>query len=131
MKNLSMFLTLILFFTLFNCEKMLYVETGVLWHDDDYFNHEGDWYLALSEGPYSNSLGATIDVIDQLPIAVNDSRPKRFVLGSGSEGNITAFVYLDANGNGMYDDGYDKLTGYKFNLADASETTNIAVFAYY
>ncbi len=131
MKTMNIFITILAALFIVNCEKQLYVETGVTWNDDSYFSAEGDWYLALSEGCYSNCEGAAIDVVDQLPITTGQNSIKRFVLGSGSEGNITAFVYLDVNENGTYDDGYDKITGYKFNYSDASETTSIAVSAFY
>ncbi len=131
MKSLSIILTIILSLFIVNCEKQLYIETGVIWSDDSYFSEAGDWYLALSEGEYSNDFGVTIDVVDQLPINVGENTVKRFVLGSGSEGNITAFVYLDVNQNGVFDDGYDTLTGYKFNYSDVTETTQIAVLAYF
>jgi hypothetical protein len=131
MKTTRIILGIIAALSLMNCEKQLYIETGVLWSDDSYFSAEGDWYLALSEGSYSNDFGATINVVDQLPLSVGENATRRFVLGGGSTGNITAFVYLDVNGNGIYDDGYDNLTGYKFNYADDTETTSIAVYAYF
>ncbi|MBT4034210.1 MAG: hypothetical protein HOB84_14755, partial [Candidatus Marinimicrobia bacterium] len=62
---------------------------------------------------------------------VNRKTTQKFVLGSGAEGNLTAFVYLDINKNGIYEDGYDKLTGYKYNYAVSNETTSIAVSAYF
>lgn len=131
MKAINIFSTVIAVLFIFNCEQQLYVETGVNWSDDTYFSAEGDWYLALSEGCYSNCAGATIDVVDQLPITIGENSTKRFVLGSGSKGDITAFVYLDVNGNGVFDDGYDKITGYKYNYSDVNETTTIAVSAFY
>ena len=131
MKAINLIITLMAALFIFNCEKQLYVETGVNWSDDAYFSADGDWYLALSEGCYSNCEGATLTVVDQLPITLGENSVKRFVLGPGSAGDITAFVYLDVNENGIYDDGYDKITGYKFNYSDVSETTSIAVSAFY
>jgi len=131
MKNLNIIATILIALVLSNCESPRYVDAGVIWSDDSYFSEEGDWYLAISDGSYSNDIGATIDVLDQLPITVNKKTTQKFVLGSGSEGNLTAFVYLDTNENGSYDDGYDKLTGYKYNYAVSNETTSIAVAAYY
>ena len=131
MKTLNLVLILLTAVILSNCENPRYVEAGVIWTDDSYFSEEGDWYLAVSEGCYSNSEGVAIDVLDQFPISVNKKTTQKFVLGSGAECNLTAFVYLDINENGIYDDGYDKLTGYKFNYAEANETTEIAVTAYY
>jgi hypothetical protein len=131
MKAINIIIIIIAALFIFNCEQQLYVETGVNWSDDTYFNGEGDWYLALSEGRYSNTAGATMDVVDQLPITIGENSTKRFVLGSGSQGEITAFVYLDVNENGIFDDGYDKITGYKYNYSDFNETTNIAVSAFY
>jgi len=131
MKNLNIILILLVAMLISNCENPRYVEAGVIWTDDSYFAEEGDWYLAVSEGCYSNCEGAAINVLDQFPISVNKKTTQKFVLGSGAECNLTAFVYLDTNENGTYDDGYDKLTGYKFNYAEANETTEIAVTAYY
>ena len=131
MKTLNLLFVIMAALILINCESPLYIEAGVNWSDDSYFNEEGDWYLALSEGCYSNCTGATIDVVDQVQLSVNKSVIERFTLSSGSEGNITAFVYLDVNQNGEYDDGYDKMTGYKFNYADKGESTCIAVSAFF
>lgn len=83
MKSISIILTIIAVFSIINCENQIYVETGVIWSDDSYFSSNGDWYLALSEGSYSNCEGATMHVVDQLPISVNTNAVKRFVLGSG------------------------------------------------
>jgi hypothetical protein len=131
MKNLNIITTILIALVLSNCENPRYVDAGVIWTDDSYFSEDGDWYLAISDGCYTNCEGATIDVLDQMPIVPNKKTTQKFVLGSGAEGNLTAFVYLDSNGNGTYDDGYDKLTGYKFNYAAANETTSIAVSAYF
>lgn len=131
MKNFSIILIIFFALVLTNCENPRYVEAGVLWTDDSYFTAEGDWYLAISEGCYSNCEGATIEVLDQYQISTSSNVTQKFMLGSGAEGNLTAFVYHDSNGNGTYDDGYDKLTGYKFNYATSGETTSIAVSAYY
>ena len=131
MKNLSIIAIILTALVLSNCENPRYVDAGVIWTDDSYFSEEGDWYLAISDGCYSNCEGAEINVLDQYQIEANKKTTQKFVLGSGSEGNLTAFVYLDTNGNGTYDDGYDKLTGYKFNYATANETTAIAVSAYF
>lgn len=116
---------------LMNCENHRYIEAGVNWSDDSQFQAQGNWYLALSEGCYSNCEGAVIDVADQVPIIAGEKAVVHFVLGAGSAGNVTAFVYLDVNANGVYDDGYDKITGYKFNYVNDSETANIAVPAYF
>ncbi len=131
MRPLNIVLTIFTALFIFNCEKQLYVETGVNWSDDTYFNSDGDWYLAISEGSYSIGGGAAIVVVDQLPLTRGKNTSQRFVLSSGSEGDITAFVYLDVNENGSYDDGYDKITGYKYNYSDSGETTSIAVSAFY
>jgi len=131
MKNLNLIIIILVVLLLTNCENSRYVDAGVIWSDDSYFSSDGDWYLAISDGSYSNDFGATIDVLDQYPISVNKNTTQKFMLGSGEEGNLTAFVYLDTNENGIYDDGYDKLTGYKYNYAVNNETTSIAVTAYY
>jgi len=131
MKTLNLVLILLTAVILSNCENPRYVDAGVIWTDDSYFSEEGDWYLAVSEGCYSNCEGAAINVLDQFPISVNKKTTQKFVLGSGAEGNLTAFVYLDTNENGIYDDGYDKLTGYKYNYSVKNETTAIAVAAYF
>ncbi len=131
MKSINLLILITAALTLFNCENPLYIEAGVIWSDDSYFSEDGDWYLALSEGSYSNTAGSIINVVDQLPLSVNKKASKHFVLDSGSEGNITAFVYLDTNNNGIYDDGYDKMTGYKYNYADKGQSTSIAVSAYF
>ena len=131
MKSLNIALIILTALIISNCENLRYVEAGVVWTDDSYFSAEGDWYLAISEGCYSNGEGATLDILDQQPISANKNVITKFVIGSGSEGNITAFVYLDVNQNGVYDDGYDQLTGYKFNYSTENETTAIAVSAYF
>ncbi len=131
MKNINLIITILVALVLSNCENPRYVDAGVIWTDDSYFTSEGDWYLAISDGEYSNCEGATIEVLDQFPISVNKNVTQKFVLGAGSEGNITAFVFLDTNENGIYDEGYDKLTGYKYNYAVSNETTAISVSAYY
>ena len=131
MKNLNILSIILIALVLSNCENLRYVDAGVIWSDDSHFSEDGDWYLAISDGCYSNCEGADIDVLDQFPITVNKKTTQKFVLGSGGEGNLTAFVYLDTNENGTYDDGYDTLTGYKFNYAEANETTSIAVAAFY
>lgn len=131
MKTLTHLILIVISLCLINCESPIYIEAGVLWSDDAQFSEDGDWYLALSEGCYSNCEGATLDVIDQAPLEPNKVATNRFVLGSGSKGNVTAFVFLDTNENGIYDDGYDILTGYKYNFADTGESTAIAVSAYF
>jgi len=131
MKTLNLALILLTALILSNCENPRYIDAGVIWSDDSYFSSEGDWYLAVSDGCYANCEGATLDVLDQYPISVNKNVTRKFVLGSASEGNVTAFVYLDVNQNGIYDDGYDKLTGYKFNYSVDNKTTSIAVSAYF
>ena len=131
MKNLSTIFIILIALILSNCENLRYVDAGVIWTDDLYFSEEGDWYLAISDGCYSNCEGVAIEVLDQFPISANKKTTQKFALGSGAEGNLTAFVYLDTNENGAYDDGYDRLTGYKFNYAEANETTEIAVSAYF
>ena len=131
MKTLSTITILATLITLMNCEMPRNIEAGVLWSDDTYFAAEGDWYLAISEGSYSNEVGAVVDVVDQMPITFGKNEVVRFDLGSGSAGNITAFVYLDRTSNGIYDDGYDLITGYKYNYSDPGETTCISVSAYF
>ncbi|MBT3632701.1 MAG: hypothetical protein HOD43_02045, partial [Candidatus Marinimicrobia bacterium] len=115
MKTLNIFFIILIAMVVSNCENPRYVEAGVIWTDDSYFSADGDWYLAISDGCYSNCEGATLDILEQMPISVNRKTTQKFVLGSGAEGNLTAFVYLDINKNGIYEDGYDKLTGYKYN----------------
>ena len=131
MKTFNLLIFIFAALMLINCESPLYIEAGVNWSDDSHFNQEGDWYLALSEGCFSNCTGATINVVDQIQLSVNKPVTERFTLNSGSAGNITAFVFLDVNQNGLYDDGYDKMTGYKFNYADKGESTCIAVSAFF
>ena len=131
MKNINIIFAILIALLLSNCENPRYVDAGVIWTDDSYFTEEGDWYLAIFDGCYSNSECTPIDVLDQFPIEANKKTTQKFVLGSGAEGNLTAFVYLDTNENGTYDDGYDKLTGYKYNYATNNETTSIAVSAYF
>jgi len=131
MKTLNIFFIILIAMVVSNCENPRYVEAGVIWTDDSYFSADGDWYLAISDGCYSNCEGATLDILEQMPISVNRKTTQKFVLGSGAEGNLTAFVYLDINKNGIYEDGYDKLTGYKYNYAVSNETTSIAVSAYF
>lgn len=131
MKNLSIIFIILVALVLTNCENPRFIEAGVHWTDDANFSVEGDWYLAVSEGCYSSCEGATVEVLDQYPISANKNGTQKFMLGSGAEGNLTAFVYYDSNGNGSYDDGYDVLTGYKYNYATAGKTTFIAVSAYY
>lgn len=131
MKKFNTLFIILVAMVISNCENLRYVEAGVIWTDDVYFSTDGDWYLAISDGCYSNCEGATLDVLDQMPISVNNRTIQKFVLGSGSEGNLTAFVYLDINKNGTYEDGYDKLTGYKYNYAVSNQTTSIAVSAYF
>lgn len=131
MKKANILLATLSALMLINCESPVYIDAGVNWSDDSYFSEDGDWYLALSEGCYSNCEGASVTVVDQLPITVNQKVIKKFALGSGSEGNITAFVYLDVNKNGSFDHGYDKITGYKYNYSEKNETTAIAVSAFF
>jgi len=131
MRTLHIILILLLGLLVFNCTRQLYVETGVLWTDDQYFNTTGDWYIALSEGCYSNGEGAKLNVIDQLPLTPGRNSVERFIVDSGTAEDITAFVYLDVNQNGQYDDGYDKITGYKFNYSTVNTTTPIAVPAFF
>jgi hypothetical protein len=114
-----------------NCEKQIYLEAGLTWSDDVYFEQSGDWYLAVSEGCYSNCEGATLCVVDQFQVTPGTNTIERFVLGDAAEGNITSFVYLDVNQNGTFDDGYDHITGYKFNYSGFGEVTSIAVSAYF
>jgi hypothetical protein len=118
-------------FLFMNCEKQIYLEAGLTWTDDTYFNETGDWYLAVSEGCYSNCAGAMLCVVDQIRVIPGQNAVQRFVLGDAAEGNITSFVFLDVNHNGSYDDGYDQITGYKYNYSSTDETTCIAVSAYF
>jgi len=131
MKNIRYVLVMMSALLFMNCEKQIYLETGLSWSDDSYFEQAGNWYLAISEGCYSNCEGATLCVVDQEPVSAGVDQIHRFVLGGSAEGNITSFVYLDVNDNACFDDGIDHVTGYKFNYSDAGETTSIAVSAYY
>jgi len=131
MRTTSIILIILSALMMSNCETPRYVEAGVIWMDDSYFNADGDWYLAISEGLYSSEEGAIVEVVEQIAIRANVDAIQRFVLGSGPEGNLTAFVYVDVNGNGLYDDEYDNITGYKYNYAVNNETTQIAVMAYF
>jgi len=131
MKTLKTMLTVLSIAMLVNCEKQIFVETGVLWSDDTYFSANGDWYVAVSEGCYSNDVCAVINVLDQEPILPGKNTTNKFMITGSSANYITAFVYLDVNENGIYDDGYDKLTGYKYNYADEIGTASIAVSAYF
>lgn len=131
MKKASAILLLFCTTLLMNCERNVYLETGLTWSDDSYFVQDGNWYLAVSEGCYSNCMGASLCVVDQVEVTPGENVIERFVLGSGAEGNVTSFVYLDVNANQIYDDGTDLVTGYKYNYSEAGNTTAIAVSAYF
>jgi len=127
-KTIVIFPLLLIFM---HCEDCQYVEAGIIWMDDIHFEKDGDWFLAVAEGCYEQCDGAIIDVLDQHHVVTNQNTIKRFVLSSTSGCNVTAFVYLDVNQNEQYDDGYDVLTGYKYNYCSMNETTPISIAAYF
>ena len=81
MKNLNILSIILIALVLSNCENPRYINAGVIWSDDSHFSEDGDWYLAISDGCYSNCEGADIDVLDQFPITVNKKTTQKFALG--------------------------------------------------
>ena len=118
-------------FLMFSCESTLDIEVGVLWQDDSRFVNSHDRYLALLEGKFDSQTGFDSEVKDQVLVLPANQETHRFSFDAGGSNNYTAFIYIDENANGSYDEGYDVVSGYKYNCVDKDARLRISVSSFY
>lgn len=116
---------------LWGCEASQEIEVGVLWHDDAHFSNANTRYLAIVEGEFDLETGFDATLAELSSVTPGTNAIQKWSLGSRGTGNYTAFVFIDENGNGQYDDGHDIVSGYKYNCAAKNECLNISVSSFY
>ncbi len=123
---------LVILFSLFmiGCTGDVGMTVNVTWEDNDYFTETGDWYLAAAVGSYLVDNTVAEDAFDQEAITAGENVTISFSY-SGDSDMYTAFVYLDANGNGSFDADSEYITGYADEWIDTGDDTTFEVTPYY
>jgi len=124
-------LGMLLIIAIYGCETALDMHVGISWLDDDHFSSGSARYLGVVEGEFDLDSGFETTLIELAKIIPGDDTVHTFALPSNSSTNYTAFVFIDMNNNANYDEGYDVISGYKYNCVQPGECLNISVSAFY
>ncbi len=126
-----MLLTSFALIALLGCEMDQNINVGITWLDDNHFDSDSSRYLGIVEGEFDLNTGFETTLIELAKIIPGDDATHSFSLATHSSSNYTAFVFIDMNNNDNYDEGYDLISGYKYNRGEPGECLNISVSAYY
>ncbi len=116
---------------IFSCELNQDIQVGVLWKDDVQYAASGARYLGLIKGIYDFDTGFTGELLDTAAVTPGINSTYVFSVSTGGAENYTAFVFIDLDSDGIFDDGDDTVSGYKYNYGEPGEALNISVSAYY
>ena len=115
----------------FSCSQHQMIEVGVLWQDDTHYASSAPAYLALAEGSFDLETGFDTELAEWITVKPLDNAVHPFSLPASSGCNYTAFVFRDVNENGIYDEGHDVVSGYKYNYGEPHECLAMSVTAFY
>jgi|GEM_PF-334984 len=113
------------------CESTQEIEVGVLWNDDSHFNNDNPRYLAITEGEFDLETGFDTGLIELTSVTPGTNARHKWSLSSRSSQNYTAFVFIDINESGSYEEGLDIVSGYKYNGFNEGECLSISVSSFY
>ena len=130
MKNVVLLMSLLLSFLMVGCSQDVGLTVNISWDDNDDFTETGDWYLAVTVGSYIVDQAIAENAFDQETVEAGENSTVTFSY-SGDSDMYTAFVYLDANGNGSFDSDTEYITGYTTEWIDAGEEMTFEVTPYY
>jgi len=116
---------------LLSCESLLDIEVGILWRDDTTISQAGSTYLCVLKGKWDFETGFDDDILDTVEVVPGTNGIHKFSINSGESDHFTAFIYMDNNHNGSYDEGYDDVLGYKYNYGESGRDLEISLSAYY
>jgi len=116
---------------LIGCETSQLIEVGVLWNDDSHFSNSNATFLAIAEGEFDQETGFDTILIELTSVSPGENEVHKYSFSTTSSNNYTAFIFVDENHNGTYDEGYDIISGYKYNCAAAGECLSISVSSFY
>ena len=128
---LLLLFTLLILPFLVNCEKTQEIEVGVLWQDDQSISSSQDHFLAILDGSYDAQTGFDADLVALTSVSPGVDHTQMFTLSASSRGYYTAFVFVDTDADGAFEDGTDLVCGYKHNSGDPESRLQIALRAYY
>lgn len=114
-----------------SCESLLDIEVGILWQDDPFFSDTGTVYLGILKGKWDSNTGFDNTVLDISEVQPGMNESCRFSVNTSKSDNFTAFIFIDIGDNGIYDDGYDTVLGYKYNYGESGGNLEISLSAYY
>ncbi len=131
-KNMqAIILLLLVLLILSSCESTQEIKVGLLWRDDTHFNNTGKRYLGMVEGEYDLGTGFDGSVLEIMSVNPGENKTHLFSFSSNSSSHYTAFIFIDVDSSETYDDGYDIISGYKYNYGEPGERLNISVSAFY
>ena len=113
------------------CEKTQEIQVGLLWKDDAFFSHSGSRYLGLLEGEYDLTTGFDMPVLDSTPVLTGINKSYLFSISASGSRNYTAFIFIDLDSSKTYDEGYDIISGYKYNYGEPGACLNISLSSFY
>jgi len=116
---------------LLSCESLLNIEVGILWRDDTTFSQSGSTHLCILKGKWDSETGFDDDVLETSDVVAGTNDLYKFSLSTSQADHFTAFIFVDNNGNGKYDEGYDGVLGYKYNYGESGGNLEISLSAYY
>ena len=118
-------------FVLGSCESYIDIEVGILWQDDQHFNHISDAYVGILEGKWDSGTGFDGDLLDAQEVTIGTNTGHSFTISTDRSAHYTAFIFYDENDNDLYDEGYDHIAGYKYNWGESGGELDISLSAHY
>lgn len=116
---------------LVSCESTQEIQVGILWQDDPHFDDTGIRYLAVLKGECDFDTGFEGYVLDSQPVRLAENTTYYFSCVSSGAGNYTAYIFVDTNADSSYSEGYDVITGYKYNYGEPGEPLTISLSSFY
>lgn len=124
-------LTAFCLLSLISCESSQEIQVGILWKDDPHFDESGQRYLAILKGECDFETGFAGHVLDFQTVGLAANETYYFSCSSNGTENYTAFVFADMNSDSSYNEGYDVVTGYKYNSGEPGDPLTISVSSFY
>ena len=102
-----------------------------MWKEDTSFIAAEYRYLALIKGKCDFDTGFTNTLLDTSHVIPGIDATYHFSIPSSKAADYTAFIFVDINPDGLYEDGYDTVSGYKSNRGEIGDVLYISVSAFY
>ncbi len=96
-----------------------------------FFSDSGLVYLGLLKGELDSNTGIDNKVLEIYEIQRGVNGSSRFSIHTNKSDHFTAFIFVDAGDNRVYNDGHDAVLEYQYNYGESGGALEISLSAYY